>query len=59
MLRLKEVPTDKEDHPIAPMPRILKAEVLSNPFSDIVPRVDPRKLEKSKEKVKSQSKATK
>ena len=59
MIRLNDVATDKEDHPIDPVPKIIKAEVLSNPFDDIVPRIDPRKLDKKKEKVKSQSKATK
>ncbi len=59
ILRLNEVPTNKEDHPLDPVPKILKTEVLANPFDDIVPRVDPRKLDKTREKAKSQSKATK
>ena len=58
MLRLNDVSTNMEDHPLDP-PKILKTEVLSNPFDDIVPRVDSRRLDKRKEKAKSQSKATK
>ena len=59
MIRLNEIPTDKEDRPLDPAPRILKAKVLDNPFDDVVPRIDKRKLEKKVEKHKSQSKATK
>ena len=59
MIQLNDIPTNKEDRPIDPAPKIIKTEVLSNPFDDIVARVDERKLEKTKEDRKSQSKATK
>ena len=59
MIRLNEVRTDPEGRPHEPIPKILKTKVLSNPFDDIVPRIDTRKLEKKVEKPKSQSKATK
>ena len=59
MIQLNDVPTNKEDRPIDPIPKIIKTEVLSNPFDDIAARVDKRKLEKTKETPKSQSKATK
>ena len=59
MIQLNDIPTNKEDRPIDPVPKIIKTEVLSNPFDDIVARIDKRKLEKMKETPKSQSKATK
>ena len=59
MIRLNDIPTDKEDRPIDPRPKILKTKVLLNPFDDIEPRIDKRQLEKKIEKPKSQSKATK
>ena len=59
MIQLNDIPTNKEDRPIDPIPKIFKTEVLSNPFDNIAPRVDKRKLEKTKETPKSQSKATK
>ena len=59
MIQLNEIPTNKEDRPTDPAPKIIKTEVLSNPFDDIIPRVDKRKLDKTKETPKSQSKATK
>ena len=59
MIQLNDIPTNKEDRPIDPAPKIIKTEVLSNPFDDIAPRVDKRKLDKTKEMPKSQSKATK
>ena len=59
MLHLNDIPTDKDDRPLDPAPKILKTQVLANPFDDIVPRIDPRKLDKKSQKQKSQSKATK
>ena len=51
------MPTDKEDRPLDPVPRITHTEVLQNPFDDIISRVDPKRaLEKTEDKVKSQSK---
>ncbi|KAL8171065.1 hypothetical protein V2J09_022869 [Rumex salicifolius] len=38
LLRLGEVETDKDDRPLDPPPKIMSAEVLWNPFEDIVPR---------------------
>ena len=58
MIRLNEIQTDKDGRPHHP-PKILKTKVLFNPFDDIVPRIDPRKLEKKVEKPKNHSKATK
>jgi len=59
MIRLNEIPTDRDDRPLDPAPHIIRTKVLDNPFDDIAPRIDPRKLEKKVEKHKSQSKATK
>lgn len=60
MVKFNDIPTDKEDRPLDPAPRIVRTEVLVNPFDDIIPREDPRALERKKaEKVKSQSRATK
>ena len=39
MLRFNSLDTDDDDRPTEP-PRLLRAEVLWNPFDDIVPRVD-------------------
>lgn len=58
MIRLNEVQTDKEGRPHNP-PKILKTRVLLNPFDDIQPRIDSRKLEKKVEKPKNHSRATK
>ena len=59
-MRFNDVPTDKEDRPLDPIPRITRTEVLQNPFDDITPRVGPKaSLERKAEEVKSQSKATK
>ncbi|KAL5559471.1 hypothetical protein UlMin_035682 [Ulmus minor] len=43
LVRLGEVETDKNDHPLDPPPKILSVEILWNPFDDIVPR-QPAKL---------------
>ncbi|GFR66125.1 peptidyl-prolyl cis-trans isomerase CWC27 homolog [Elysia marginata] len=60
MLKLQEVETDANERPLYP-PKIIRCEILSNPFDDIIPRV-VRKSKKEKEeerKTKSKSKATK
>ncbi|XP_066567636.1 spliceosome-associated protein CWC27 homolog [Amia ocellicauda] len=60
LLRLAEVETDQNERPLNPH-KIRGAEVLHNPFDDIVPR-ETRKTKKDKDKEegkKSQSKATK
>ena len=49
ILCLNEVPSNKEDHPLDPVPKILKTD-------DIVLRVDPRKLNKTREKTKTSQK---
>ena len=59
MIRLNDIPTDKEDHPLDPAPKIIKTKVLDNPFDDIVARIDQRRMDKKSEKQKSQSRATK
>ena len=61
MVKLNDIPTDKEDRPLDPAPRITRTEVLLNLFDDIVPRVDPKKARDKKKgaKSESQSKATK
>ncbi|XP_076234866.1 spliceosome-associated protein CWC27 homolog isoform X2 [Calliopsis andreniformis] len=52
MLKLEEALVDENDRPLYP-PKILKTEILNNPFSDIVPRVTARKAEEGKESTKS------
>jgi peptidyl-prolyl cis-trans isomerase SDCCAG10 len=39
LLRFNELETNDDDRPVDP-PRLLRADVLYNPFDDIVPRVD-------------------
>ncbi|XP_064413901.1 spliceosome-associated protein CWC27 homolog isoform X2 [Latimeria chalumnae] len=60
MLRLAEVETDRNERPLNPH-KIRSAEVLHNPFDDIIPRVNKKyKKEKKDEEIKkSQSKGTK
>ncbi|XP_035828422.1 spliceosome-associated protein CWC27 homolog isoform X2 [Aplysia californica] len=60
MLKLQEVETDGDERPLYPH-NILKTEILSNPFEDIVPRVikKPKKEKEEDKRVKSKSKATK
>lgn len=60
MLKLQDVETDPNDRPLYP-PKIIRSEILSNPFDDIIPRV-VKKIKKDKDeekKAKSKSKATK
>ncbi|CAI9093734.1 OLC1v1029289C1 [Oldenlandia corymbosa var. corymbosa] len=61
LLRIGEVETDKDDRPVDHPPKVLSAEVLWNPFEDIVPRVSkvlqPSKTEASK--IDVQTKTTK
>ncbi|XP_012535792.1 spliceosome-associated protein CWC27 homolog [Monomorium pharaonis] len=51
MLKLEDALVDKNDRPQYPQ-KILKTEVLNNPFHDIVPRIISEKKEHSKEKKK-------
>ena len=59
MIRLNDAPTDKEDRPLEPCPKVYKTQILSNPFDDLVPRIDQRVLDAREDKAQSQSKATK
>ncbi|KAK6630645.1 hypothetical protein RUM43_014630 [Polyplax serrata] len=52
MIKLEEADTDHNDAPYYPQ-KILKAEVLNNPFDDIVPRCLPPKKERKKKTEKS------
>ncbi|EDV23155.1 uncharacterized protein TRIADDRAFT_27830 [Trichoplax adhaerens] len=51
VLKIAEVETDGNDRPLYP-PKIIKTEVLANPFDDIVPRL----LQKAKPKVEIEAK---
>ncbi len=44
MLKLGELQTDKDDRPIFEA-KIISANVLSNPFDDIIPRSTPEERE--------------
>ncbi|XP_041359029.1 spliceosome-associated protein CWC27 homolog [Gigantopelta aegis] len=60
MLKLQDVETNDDERPLYPH-KIVKTEILSNPFDDIVPR-DIKKIKKVADNVKktqSKSKATK
>uniref|UniRef100_A0A1B6DD77 PPIase cyclophilin-type domain-containing protein n=1 Tax=Clastoptera arizonana TaxID=38151 RepID=A0A1B6DD77_9HEMI len=54
MIKLEECLVDSEDRPLYP-PKVLKAEILNNPFSDIVIRVLPKNEPLKEEKKKSKS----
>ncbi|KAL5016749.1 hypothetical protein ScPMuIL_006338 [Solemya velum] len=59
MLKLHDIDTDANDRPRFPH-KVLKTEILSNPFEDIVPRTTKKKKDDAEsKKTKSQSKATK
>ncbi|XP_071117410.1 spliceosome-associated protein CWC27 homolog [Haliotis cracherodii] len=60
MIKLQDVETDGNERPLFPH-KILKGEILSNPFDDIEPRVLKKKKLEGEEakKHKSKSKATK
>lgn len=58
ILKLQEGEIDANERPLYPH-KIIKTEVLSNPFDDIVPRVIKKKEEETEKKPKSKSKATK
>ncbi|CAL7950072.1 unnamed protein product [Xylocopa violacea] len=44
MLKLEEALVDENDRPLYP-PKVIKTEILNNPFPDIVPRITPKKNE--------------
>lgn len=52
MLKLEETLVDETDRPLYP-PKILKTEILNNPFPDIVPRETARKSDEVRESTKS------
>ncbi|XP_076166913.1 spliceosome-associated protein CWC27 homolog [Ptiloglossa arizonensis] len=52
MLKLEEALVDENDKPLYP-PKVIKTEILNNPFSDIVSRVTTRKSEEVKDSTKS------
>nr|XP_018914497.1 PREDICTED: peptidyl-prolyl cis-trans isomerase CWC27 homolog [Bemisia tabaci] len=56
--KLDDTLVDHDDRPIYP-PKIIKTEVISNPFPDIVPRVTPKQKSSDKEEKKSKSDKTK
>ncbi|XP_050403420.1 spliceosome-associated protein CWC27 homolog [Patella vulgata] len=59
LIKLQESEVDGSDKPLHPY-KIIKTQILSNPFDDIEPRAIKRKEDKNEEKKpKSQSKATK
>ena len=61
MLKLQDAIVDRNERPEYPQ-RIIKTEILKNPFDDIVPREGSRKTSKdasSTDKVQSKSRATK
>lgn len=62
VLQMSELEADNNERPLEP-PSIKSAEILNNPFDDIIPRIttgeQTEKKEKKKEKKKSQMKGTK
>lgn len=62
MVRFNDLDVLDDERPASP-PKIIKTEILSNPFDDVVPRETKRKKENkdggSSGKIKSKSKATK
>jgi len=51
MIKFNDLDCDREDRPYHP-PKILKTEVINNPFPDIVPRVDESKKDDKKDERK-------
>ncbi|CAD5111989.1 DgyrCDS1243 [Dimorphilus gyrociliatus] len=58
MIKLGDSPTDSNERPLNPY-KIIKTEILSNPFDDIEPREIAKKSEKQEKVKTSKSKATK
>lgn len=52
MLKLEEALVDENDRPLYP-PKVIKTEILNNPFSDIVPRTTPKRSEEAKDSIKT------
>ena len=51
MIKFNDLDCDREDRPYHP-PKIIRTEVINNPFPDIVPRIDEKKTEKKDDKKK-------
>ncbi|KAG7202887.1 hypothetical protein KM043_010035 [Ampulex compressa] len=58
MLKLEDALVDENDRPLYPQ-KIIKTEVLNNPFSDIVPRTASKKLNEEKESKKDKKSGVK
>lgn len=58
MLKLQECETDSEDKPLLAN-KIIRTEILANPYDDIIPRILRKKKDDGEKKPKSKSKATK
>jgi peptidyl-prolyl cis-trans isomerase SDCCAG10 len=56
VMKVAECETDEDDRPVHALHRILKTEVLFNPFDDIVPR--EKKTAKPKKEKKKRKKKT-
>lgn len=54
MVRLGEVPTGKDDRPINPL-KIVRTEILDNPFDDIVPRISTKDSSEEKTNARESS----
>ncbi|XP_012256363.2 spliceosome-associated protein CWC27 homolog [Athalia rosae] len=58
MLKLEDALVDENDRPLYPQ-KIIKTEVLNNPFNDIVPRTEPEKVVVDKPKKKEKKSGVK
>ncbi|OAD54506.1 Peptidyl-prolyl cis-trans isomerase CWC27 like protein [Eufriesea mexicana] len=58
MVKLEEAFVDENDRPLYP-PRLIKTIILSNPFSDIIPRIIVQKTEEVKDSSKTKTAAVK
>ncbi|OAD58595.1 Peptidyl-prolyl cis-trans isomerase CWC27 like protein [Eufriesea mexicana] len=54
MLKLKEALVDENDRPLY-APKMIKAELLNNPFSDIIPRIIVQESEEVKDSSKTKT----
>ena len=57
-IKFNDLDIDGEERPRHP-PKILKTEVINNPFSDIEPRIKEEKIDKRLQQTKSKAKGTK
>lgn len=58
MLKLEEALVDEDDRPFYP-PKVIKTDILNNPFSDIVPRIITKKNEEIKDNSKTKTSGVK